>query len=166
MIRFARLTTETEHWVICSSASNSYQESLWDDVGASAVCRMLNKRKKILDVSESNAFWVICAFAWNSYQEPLWDDVGATAVCRMLNKSFSYATATHIPYDYPGFPATANNIQHLYCPRGASHLGECFYGGYISYSEEKLASAWQPGACREEDLYYQLTRRGGVRCNV
>ncbi|XP_052064963.1 egg peptide speract receptor-like [Mytilus californianus] len=119
-----------------------------------------------VNVHRLGATWQICASAWNSYQEPLWDDVGATAVCRMLNNSFSNATATHIPYDYKGFPATANNIQQLYCPRGASHLGDCFYGGYISYKESKLASPWQPGACREEDSYYTLTRRGGVRCNI
>lgn len=39
--------------------------------------------------------------------------------------SYRNAIATHIPYDYQG-----SSLQHLYCPRGASHLG--FYAGYIS----------------------------------
>ncbi|CAC5370983.1 PRSS12 [Mytilus coruscus] len=119
-----------------------------------------------VNVHRLGATWQICSSRWSYYDAALWDDVGATAVCRMLNDSFSNATATHIPYDYPGFPATANNIQRLYCPRGASHLGDCFYGGYMGYLESKLASPWQPGACRVEDSYYTLTRRGGVRCTI
>ncbi|CAC5372557.1 unnamed protein product [Mytilus coruscus] len=119
-----------------------------------------------VNVHRLGATWQICSSQWNSFEASLWDDVAATAVCRMLNKSFSNATATNIPYDYPGLPATANNIQQLYCPRGASHLGDCFYGGYMSYKESNLSSPWQPGACRKEDSYYTLTRRGGVRCNI
>ncbi|CAC5411865.1 unnamed protein product [Mytilus coruscus] len=79
--------------------------------------------------------WEICSSRWSDFHgNSLWDDVTATAVCRMLDKS--NGTAIHLPFDSQESPATANNIQQVYCPRGASHLGDCFYGrlGFKYYS--------------------------------
>ncbi|CAC5380215.1 unnamed protein product [Mytilus coruscus] len=78
--------------------------------------------------------WEICSSIWSDFHDSsLWDDITATAVCRMLNKS--NGTALNLPFDSQENPATANNIQQVYCPRGASHLGDCYYGrlGFKDY---------------------------------
>ncbi|CAG2190740.1 PRSS12 [Mytilus edulis] len=111
-----------------------------------------------VNVHRLGATWQICASAWNSYQASLWDDVDATVVCLLaMQQQHIYHMTIQ---DFLQQQITYNN----FTVRGSSHLGDCFYGGYISYTEGQLASAWQPGACREEDSYYTLTRRGGVRC--
>ncbi|XP_052064975.1 scavenger receptor cysteine-rich type 1 protein M130-like [Mytilus californianus] len=105
--------------------------------------------------------WEICSSRWSDFHgNSLWDDVTATAVCRMLNKS--NGTATHLPFDSRESPATANNIQQVYCPRGASHLGDCFYGrlGFKDY----WFSPWAPGDCNEAVMH--KTYRGGVQCSI
>ncbi|XP_052065492.1 scavenger receptor cysteine-rich domain superfamily protein-like [Mytilus californianus] len=100
----------------------------------------------------------ICAYDWE------WDDVGATTVCRMLNNSFSNGTATHLPYELSSQndPEMENSIQLLYCPRGVSHLGDCFYGRDPD-TRARWLGPWGPGDCAN-DKYEVL--RAGVRCNI
>ncbi|CAG2204139.1 unnamed protein product [Mytilus edulis] len=104
--------------------------------------------------------WEICSSRWSDYQgNSLWDDVTATTVCRMLNKS--NGTAKHLPFASQEIQVTANNIQQVYCPRGASHLGDCFYGR-LDFQNYVL-SPWAPGDCNEAVMH--STYRGGVQCS-
>ncbi|CAG2253255.1 unnamed protein product [Mytilus edulis] len=83
-----------------------------------------------------------------------------TVVCKKLG--FSNATAKHLPFDSQEIPATANNIQQVYYPRGASHLGDCFYGR-LSFKNNGL-SPWAPADCNE--ALRSSTNRVGVQCSI
>lgn len=78
-----------------------------------------------------------------------------------INKQFSFfssGTAIHLSFDSREIPATANNIQQVYC---TSQLGDCFYGR-LGFNDYRL-SPWAPGDCNEAVMH--RTFRGGVKCN-
>ena len=82
----------------------------------------------------------------------------------MTFSSFSNGTAIHLPYELSSYndPEMENSIQILYCTKGASHLGDCFYGR-DSDTRDMWLGPWGPGYCAN-DKYEVL--RAGVRCKM
>lgn len=82
----------------------------------------------------------------------------------MTFSSFSNGTAIHLPYELSSYndPEMENSIQILYCTKGASHLGDCFYGRDFD-TRAMWVGPWRPGYCAN-DKYEVL--RAGVRCNI
>ncbi|CAC5380214.1 unnamed protein product [Mytilus coruscus] len=97
---------------------------------------------------------------WTTVYSYSFQTTNVAVVCKQLG--FSNGTALNLPFDSREIPTKTNNIQQVYCPRGASHLGDCFYG--CLGSKDYRLSSWAPGDCNEAVVHRKY--RGGVQCSI